>query len=212
MKEASFNRGPGYCQMLYNKMLLDVLASAAAKKYDLIEPDVLGIIDGDTYWHTLPVKENVVDPAGHIILHTFDPTCNFQKGVYGKGVIDMLKADSDSFLNAMVQFSIHVWRESLSQMRQYVSELHGEGTTFLDVYMNTEASICEFCLMASYFHLHEADRYTVTNRPCPNMNKEYTSNLFRESTHGLPMVGTMQHMRILKTYIVVIAAGSRDAA
>ena len=59
--------------------------------------------------------------------------------------------------------------------------------------MNTPALMCEFCVMASYAHLHEVDRYTETNRPCPTLGKEYTSNLFQESTDGLPMVGTMQH-------------------
>ena len=53
--------------------------------------------------------------------------------------------------------------------------------------------------MASYVHLHEADRYTFTDRAC-NSKKEYTSNLFRNSTHGLPMVGTMQHERPANKY------------
>jgi len=138
-----------------------------------------------------------VDPAGRIIFHTCDPIYRYDEG-YKKGVVDMLKladADSESYYrNGMVQFPVHVWRETLPRMRQHVSELHG-GTSFLDVYMNTEASICEFCLIASYGYLHEGDKYTVTDRACPSsLKKEYASNLFQKSaTHGLPMVGTMQH-------------------
>lgn len=100
------NRGSGYCQQLYTKMFVDVFASAAAKKYHLTEPDILGIIDDDTYWHTLPMKENVVDPAGRIIMHTFEPACNHGMKGYEKGVTFMLEADPDSFRNGMLQFPI----------------------------------------------------------------------------------------------------------
>lgn len=172
-----FNQGTEYCQQLLTKFYVDVFASAAAKKYKMTIPDIVGIIDNDTYWHTLPVKENVVDPDGRIIFHTFEPQicgknttvitqnglCGETNELYKQGVVDMLKIDPDSYRNGMVQFPMHVWRETLPHLRQYVAEQHG--ISFLDVYLNTRSfEICEFCVMVSYGHLHEADKYTVTGK------------------------------------------------
>jgi len=103
----------------------------------------------------------------------------------------MLKTDVNH--NAMVQFPIHIWKDTLPKMRQHVTDLH-EADSFFDVFMSTDASICEFCLMATYAHLQEPDKYTLTARPHPDVPLDkHASNLFLESVQGLPMVGTMQH-------------------
>ena len=133
-------------------------------------PKIIGISDDDTYIFTIPLKENVLDPAGRVILHTFEAGCNFRKEYYAEGVFDMLK--TNIWHNAMLQFPIFVWLDTLPKMRQRVVELNQDkGDTFLDVYKNGNTSICEICVMATYASIFEADRYSITGRPC--YGKEY---------------------------------------
>ncbi len=118
MSNSCFGRGRGYCEMLYVKMNLDAAVHAAAQKYEIPVPHVMGIADGDAYWMSPPVKDNVIDPAGRIIFHTIE--CG-DSGGYRAGVEGLLNAGE--YKNGMAAFPIHIWMDTLPAMRQKIVDI-----------------------------------------------------------------------------------------
>eukprot|EP01068_Selenidium_serpulae_P012523 Selendium_serpulae@DN5834_c1_g1_i1.p1 len=215
MRNDCFGRGLKYCEQLFVKMNLDVAVVAAAARLGVAPPRVMGIADGDTIWMTLPVRGNVIDAAGRLLVHVYDggPV----EARYAPGVRELLK--TDSFYNGMVAFPYHVWLDSLGRMRDKILELHGgaegggERRSFFQIYANTSHPVCEFCVMATHALLFEPQRYRFIIRPrregvsqfsnflsadgaLPDALFEAASNAFRDASNAsLPMVLTMKHQK-----------------
>ncbi len=170
-----FRRGKGYCEMLYIKMNIDEAVKAAATKYGLVVPKIIGIADGDAYWQTMPVKENVVDPAGRVIFHTIQ--CG-NIGGFAPGVEGMLH-NGGSFLNGMAFFPMHLWMDTLPLMRQKIIDIAREesGDGSPETFHNAYARKME---LASEEHsrslLHEDQAMAAGESPAPSFADIYVQN------------------------------------
>lgn len=203
-KAGCFGRDIGYCEMLYVKTVLDLAAVKAAKKYKTVLPKVLAIADGDTYWHTLPVHENVIDSKGRLLIH--DLACDTAPPAYPGGIRELLKIDkfyNNGHLRIPQFFPIHFWSDSLSNMRNRIVEMdqrvsHStEKRDFFDIIVGMENDLCEYCLMGTYVSLYETERYRFPQTHCNVDSLIVAENAFEEnSSLAAPMVSTMQHDKI----------------
>jgi hypothetical protein len=213
-KNGCFGRDVRYCEMLFVKTQLDVLFELAAVKYNLKVPKMLALADGDTYWHTLPVQENVIDANGRLLVHTVD--CVSVDQSHGPGVKELLSIDH--YLNGMVAFPVHVWFETLSEMRNKIVELDrlakNVTRSWFEIYLDMTSPLCEFCLIATYAQIYEPERYRFVQNPC--LSQVVSQNAFLSSNSSLqgrmnvlaslPMVYTMVHdkVRLSRSQISVL--------
>ncbi len=66
-------------------------------------PKIIGIADGNAHGQTIPVKENIIDPAERVIFHIVQ--CG-NIGGFAPDVEGMLH-NGGSFLNGMAFFPMH---------------------------------------------------------------------------------------------------------
>jgi hypothetical protein len=196
-REKCFDRGSGYCGMLFYKTQLDLFVQVAAEKYNLQVPDIIAVGDGDIYWHTLPVHGNVMDLQGRLIFQTI--TCTSADALYSPAVKQLLH--TKHYLNGGVTLPIPIWFDSFANMRDKIIDLHyqqqqkrarkkhKQKTTthvkkrdWFEIYNQIPHPLCEFCLMATYLDLYESERYRFTKNPCSPTTAVATTNVFRDSS------------------------------
>ena len=152
-----FKRGATYCRMEYLKTVLDEAVEDFCKTTQRKVPDVYAIIDGDTYFQTIPLHRHIFDKKNRLVTIGVGEENKLSTGMFAKGIQEVLI--EPGFFNGMYIFPFFVWSDTLANMRKKIIELHGGHKSWLEIVVGLKYDMCEFCVMGTYTLKYESHRY-----------------------------------------------------
>jgi len=194
LKLPGSQRGSGYAKQLLVKMLLDKACHTIANKYKIAPPDIISIIDADSYfqtfitpeavYHTTPAIHDSSHPEYALIVHSlFHATV--QLPALWSGMTQWILGSFVLTDNCMVGFPVPVWRTDFELVRETIrhdkikaNEIQaGANTSWMDVFQKVTTMFCEFCVLLNIAAVQNSKGYLLT----------------RETRWQNPIVHTMVH-------------------
>ena len=203
-------RSPQYELQQWVTFYLDTYADNYAKMNGLESPRILAIVDADAQLQTLATFESIFPEFDHstavskqrLKMRLVDS--DFKLKAHG---IDMGKYSEATRLflnrsqvaNFMLTFPVYLYKTTLVNLRQYVSELHNKtfDAAFEAIMTTSPTYYSQFAIILSYAYWFERDRYSFHIQPVINTLVEHpiTKSSVQHSIVSKPPVRVMLHTK-----------------
>ena len=198
-------RAPEYELQQWSTFYFDVYAEKIAKKYSIPPPKIIAMLDGDSQFQTYPTLQSVFPESNYYSSSRLprnvggrDSELRLRAFGVGRG---MFSEATRLFLNRsqvadfMVTFPVYVYTDTLSNLRQYVENLHNMSfdEAFEKSMIKSRTYYSQFAIILSYAYWFERDRYSFHIQPWPgNELNKYYSDLVPDS---VPQPRVTIHMK-----------------
>ena len=204
------SRSPLYELQQWMTFYLDTYADNYAKMNGLESPRILAIVDADAQLQTLATFESIFPEFDHSSvvskqkLKMGSVDSDFKLKAHGIDM-EMFSEATRLFLNRsqvanfMLTFPVYVYKTTLVNLRQYVSELHNKtfDAAFEATMTTSRTYYSQFAIILSYAYWFERDRYSFHIQPVINtlVDHPITKSSVQNSIVLKPPVRVMLHTK-----------------
>ena len=203
-------RSPEYELQQWMTFYLDTYADKYAKMHGLQSPSILAIVDADAQFQTLATAESIFPEYNHsnVVskqkLNIKIVDSDFKLKAHGIDMI-MFSEATRLFLNRpqvgnfMLTFPVYVYKDTLTNLRQYVSKLHNKpfDVAFEQVMTTSSTYYSQFAIIMTYAYWFERERYSFHIQLAGNtsVDQSTTQSSTQYSFISKPPVRIMLHTK-----------------